>query len=172
MSFDLMVRYQGKSTWVQLQRLQHFHAFGMHFRRSFTRVTHHLHEFGNHIGGRERRSLQPYSQGRLESARYIQGHVQANHQLVGSKLMPRDRSYGSLRFCKLNSCSRHGGYQSPLVPAHYSFGDCPAKLGNLRISSIQYRRYGISSLQKSTLIRVDCVSILSRHHEYRYTQRS
>ena len=171
MSFDLMVRYQGKSTWVQLQRLQHFHAFGVHFRRSFTRVTHHLHEFGNHIGGRERWSLQPYPQGCLESTGDVQGHVQTNDQLVGAKLMPRDGSYGCLRLCKLNFCCGHGEDQSSLVAAHYSFSDSPAKLRNLCISSIQYRRYGICSPQECPLVRVKCVPVLSTHYKYRYSQR-
>lgn len=171
MKRDLDTSYREMFACGQLKGLQHLHAFRMHRLRLLASFTSRLQEVSNHSGRWKGGSLQPYPQGYLEGTRYVQGHVQANHQLVRSKLMPWDRSYSSLRFRKLNSCSRHGGYQSPLVAAHYSFGDCPAKLRNLRISSIQYRRYGISSLQKSTFIRVDCVSILSRHHEYRYAQR-
>ena len=86
--------------------------------------------------------------------------------------MPWDCSYGSLRLRKPYLCCHQGGDQYSLVATRYRLTDGRADLRNLRIGSIQYRRYGISSLQKSTFIRVDCVSILSRHHEYRYTQRS
>ena len=166
MSRDPMVRYQGKSTQGQLQRLQHFHAFGMHFRRRFTCLTHQLHKFGNHIGGRERRSLQPHAQGSLEGARHLKGHVQTNDQLVGAKFMPRNSSYGTLRLCTLNCCCGHGGDQSPLVAAHYPFSDSSAKLWNLCISSIQYGRYGICSPQEGALVRVKCVPVLPTHYEY------
>lgn len=171
MKLDIGTSYRDKFTCSPLQGLQHLHALRMHCLRLLSFPSDSLHKVDNHGAGWEWGSLKPHSQSHFESACQIQGHMQAHDQFVGTELMTRYCSYGSLRFCKLNFCGMHGGYKQPLVAACQPLSNHRTEQGNLCVCSIHYRSYSIRSSQERTLIRIDRIPILSTHDEYRHPQR-